>query len=52
MADVTINTVTKLLLEVGEACEQYQDKRLRGLKEPPYPVRRDSELRVRPRRRT
>jgi len=32
MADVSINTVTKLLLDVGEACEQYQDKTLRGLK--------------------
>src|SRR5713101_8382102 len=32
LADVSINTVTKLLLDVGEACEQYQDKALRGLK--------------------
>jgi IS1 family transposase len=32
MADVSINTVTKLLLDVGKACEQYQDKALRGLK--------------------
>ena len=32
MANVSINTVTKLLMDVGEACEQYQDKALRGLK--------------------
>jgi IS1 family transposase len=32
LADVSINTVTKLLLDVGSACEQYQDKALRGLK--------------------
>jgi IS1 family transposase len=32
MADVSINTVTKLLLDVGGACEAYQDKTLRGLK--------------------
>jgi IS1 family transposase len=31
MADVSINTVTKLLLDVGTACEQYQDKALRNL---------------------
>lgn len=32
MADVSVNTVTKLLLDVGKACEQYQDTTLRGLK--------------------
>jgi IS1 family transposase/lambda repressor-like predicted transcriptional regulator len=32
LADVSINTVTKLLLDVGEACEKYQDETLRGLK--------------------
>src|SRR3989442_13529540 len=32
LADVSINTVTKLLLDVGAACEQYQDKTLRRLK--------------------
>ncbi|MBI4246340.1 MAG: DDE-type integrase/transposase/recombinase [Candidatus Rokubacteria bacterium] len=32
MTDVSINTVTKLLLDVGATCEQYQDKALRGLK--------------------
>lgn len=26
MADVSINTVTKLLIDVGEACREYQDK--------------------------
>jgi IS1 family transposase len=31
LADVSINTVTKLLLDVAAACEQYQDERLRGL---------------------
>src|SRR5256886_10011322 len=31
LADVSINTVTKLLLDVGAACEAYQDKTLRGL---------------------
>jgi len=31
MADVSLNTVTKLLLDVGAACEKYQDQMLRGL---------------------
>jgi IS1 family transposase len=32
LSDVSINTVTKLLLDVGAACEEYQDRTLRGLK--------------------
>jgi IS1 family transposase len=32
LADVSINTVTKLLVDVGIACEAYQDRALRGLK--------------------
>src|SRR5947207_7661268 len=32
LADVSINTVTKLLLDIGAACEDYQDKMVRGLK--------------------
>jgi IS1 family transposase len=32
LADVSIDTVTKLLVDVGAACEQYQDRTLRGLK--------------------
>jgi IS1 family transposase len=32
LADVSINTVTKLLVDVGAACEEYQDKALRNLK--------------------
>ena len=32
LADVSINTVTKLLVDVGAACEEYQDKTLRHLK--------------------
>ena len=32
MADVSINTVTKLLVDMGATCEQYQDEALRGLK--------------------
>ena len=32
LADVSINTVTKLLLDVGVACEEYQDRTLRNLK--------------------
>src|SRR6266850_8266945 len=32
LADVSINTVTKLLLDIGAACEEYQDKMIRGLK--------------------
>lgn len=32
LADVSINTVTKLLLDAGEACERYQDEKLRALK--------------------
>ena len=31
MADVSINTVTKLLVDVGYACAQYQDKAIRNL---------------------
>jgi IS1 family transposase len=30
--DVSINTVTKLLVDAGAACEQYQDRTLRDLK--------------------
>jgi IS1 family transposase len=32
LADVSINTVTKLLLDVASACEQYQDRTLRTIK--------------------
>src|SRR6185295_6169394 len=32
MADVSINTVTKLLIDVGAACERFQDQALRDLK--------------------
>ncbi len=32
LADASINTVTKLLLDVATACESYQDRTLRGLK--------------------
>jgi IS1 family transposase len=32
LADVSINTVTKLLLDIGAACEEYQDKALKNLK--------------------
>jgi IS1 family transposase len=32
MADVAFNTVVKVLLDVGAACESYQDEALRGLK--------------------
>jgi hypothetical protein len=32
LADVSINPVTKLLEDVGAACEEYQDRTLRGLK--------------------
>lgn len=31
LADVSINTVTKLLVDVGSACSDYQDKGLRNL---------------------
>lgn len=31
LADVSINTVTKLLVDVGAACPEYQDKALRNL---------------------
>lgn len=31
LADVSINTVTKLLVDVGAACAEYQDKTLRNL---------------------
>src|SRR5216117_2340824 len=32
LADVSINTVTKLLVDMGTACERYQDQALRNLK--------------------
>jgi len=32
LADVSINTVTKLLIDVGIACERYQDATLRDIK--------------------
>src|SRR5689334_5773588 len=32
LADVSINTVTKLLEEAGAACRKYQNENLRGLK--------------------
>jgi hypothetical protein len=32
LADCSINTVTKLLVDVGRACAYYQDKTLRHLK--------------------
>ena len=32
MADVSINTVTKLLVDMGAACERFQDETLRDLK--------------------
>jgi IS1 family transposase len=32
LADVSINTLSKLLVDVGAACEEYQDEALRGLK--------------------
>jgi IS1 family transposase len=31
LADVSINTVTKILVDVGSACSKYQDKALRNL---------------------
>lgn len=32
IADVSINTVTKLLVSVGEACQRYHDEHVRGIK--------------------
>src|SRR5215813_7166493 len=32
VADVSINTVTKLLVDAGEACEVFHDRSVRGLK--------------------
>jgi IS1 family transposase len=31
LADVSINTVTKLLVDLGKACAEYQDKHVRGV---------------------
>ncbi len=31
LADVSINTVTKLLVDVGTACQEYHDKHVRGV---------------------
>src|SRR6266404_6132930 len=32
VADVSINTVTKLLVDAGEACEAFHDRTVRGLR--------------------
>jgi IS1 family transposase len=32
LADVSFNTVTKLLIDAGQACSEYQDKTLRGIR--------------------
>ena len=32
LADVSINTVTKLLVDVGRACQDHHDKHIRNLK--------------------
>ena len=32
MVDVSINTVTKFLIDLGTACSDYQDEHLRNLK--------------------
>ncbi|MBU1182575.1 MAG: hypothetical protein KKF00_10510 [Proteobacteria bacterium] len=32
LSGCSINTVTKLLVDVGKACAEYQDRNLRGLK--------------------
>ena len=32
LADVSINTVTKLLVDVGEACQRYHDEHVQGVK--------------------
>jgi IS1 family transposase len=32
LADVSLNTTTKLMVDVGAACEEYQDRTLRSLK--------------------
>lgn len=32
LADVSINTVTKLLIDIGEACQKYHDENVRGIK--------------------
>ncbi len=34
LADCSINTVTKLLIDVGTACAEYQDKALRNCQVP------------------
>jgi hypothetical protein len=41
MADVSFNTVSKLLLDVADACERYQDATLHDLEVQTDPVRRD-----------
>lgn len=32
IADVSINTVTKLLVDVGKACQKFHDEKMRGIK--------------------
>ena len=32
VCDVSINTVTKLLVDVGQACQRFHDKKVRGVK--------------------
>ena len=36
MADVSINTVTKLLVDVGKACQQFHDETVKGIKAKEY----------------
>lgn len=31
LAKVSINTVSKLLVDIGDACAEYQDRTMRGL---------------------
>lgn len=39
IADYSINTVTKVLVDVGAACREYQDKAMRNLTMQAHPVR-------------
>ena len=47
MADVSINTVTKLLVDVGTAAAEFHDRAVRNVKSAPPPVRRNLVLRGR-----
>ena len=52
VADVSINTVTKLLIDAGKACAAFHDEKVRDVKAQPRPGRRNLVASPTPSRRT